>query len=100
PLPPPPTLSPYTTLFRSYPDRQRAGIRGRRRIGSAFDHRGVLRLSMGTKSASTIESIQALDEQIDEVSKHPISAAEIKRAKDSRSEEHTSELQSPDQLVC
>ena len=37
---------------------------------------------MGTKSATTLESIQALDEQIDDVSKHPITEAEIKLAKD------------------
>ena len=51
-------------------------------IGSAFDHRGTLRLSMGTKSATTIESIVALDEQIDDVTKHPISDAEINRIRE------------------
>ncbi len=38
-------------------------------IGSAFDHLGVVRLSMGTKSASTVEAIQALFEQIDGLAK-------------------------------
>ena len=51
-------------------------------IGTAFDHPGMVRLAMGTKSATTLESIQALDEQIDNVSKHPITEAEIKLAKD------------------
>jgi len=68
-------------------------------IGSAFDHRGVLRLSMGTKSASTIESIQALDEQIDELSKHPISEAEIKRAKDSILNSFVFNLDSPGKIL-
>ena len=68
-------------------------------IGSAFDHRGVLRLSMGTKSASTIESIQALDEQIDELSKHPISEAEIKRAKDSILNSFIFNLDSPEKIL-
>ncbi len=68
-------------------------------IGSAFDHRGTLRLSMGTKSATTIESIMALDEQIDEVSTHPISDAEIKRAKDSILNGFVFNLDSPDKIL-
>ena len=52
-------------------------------VGSAFDHPGILRLSMGTKSASTVESIQALYDQILELAKNPISDEEIQRAKDS-----------------
>jgi zinc protease len=52
-------------------------------IGTAFDHPGVVRMSMGTKSATTIESIQAIYEQIDDLPKNPISEDEIKRAKDS-----------------
>ena len=68
-------------------------------IGSAFDHRGTLRLSMGTKSATTIESIMALDEQIDEVSTHPISEAEIKRAKDSILNGFVFNLDSPDKIL-
>src|SRR4029077_4984154 len=52
-------------------------------IGSSFDHPGVVRLSMGTKSSTTVESIQAIYEQIDDLPKNPISGDEIKRAKDS-----------------
>ncbi len=51
-------------------------------IGTAFDHPGVERLSMGTKSTTTVESIQALYAQIDDLQKDPISDDEIKRAKD------------------
>jgi len=68
-------------------------------IGSAFDHPGTLRLSMGTKSATTIESIVALDEQIDDVTKHPISEAEIKRAKDSILNGFVFNLDSPDKIL-
>ena len=68
-------------------------------IGSSFDHPGVLRLSMGTKSATTVESIMALDEQIDEVSKHPISDAEIKRAKDSILNGFVFNLDSPEKIL-
>jgi len=52
-------------------------------IGSAFDHPGIVRISMGTKSATTIESIQALYKEIDNLKQNPISDEEIKRAKDS-----------------
>jgi zinc protease len=68
-------------------------------IGSAFDHPGTLRLSMGTKSVSTIEAIQALDEQIDDVSKHPISEVEIKRAKDSILNGFVFNLDSPEKIL-
>jgi zinc protease len=68
-------------------------------IGSAFDHTGVLRLSMGTKSATTIEAIQALDEQIDDVTKNPISDAEIKRAKDSILNGFVFNLDSPEKIL-
>jgi zinc protease len=68
-------------------------------IGSGFDHPGTLRLSMGTKSATTIESILALNEQIDDATKHPISEAEIKRAKDSILNGFVFNLDSPDKIL-
>jgi zinc protease len=68
-------------------------------IGTAFDHPGMVRLAMGTKSATTLESIQALDEQIDDVAKHPISAAEIKLAKDSILNGFIFNLDSPDKIL-
>ena len=51
-------------------------------IGTAWDHPGMLRLIMSTKSQSTVESIQALDEEIADLAKKPIDDVEIKRAKD------------------
>src|SRR5207244_12273433 len=73
-LPPPPaTLFPYTTLFRSHACLGEAGKRLDRpalRRCPALVHRfGVHQQDIGV-------------------------------AQDDRSEEHTSELQSPDQLVC
>ncbi len=68
-------------------------------IGTAFDHLGMVRLAMGTKSASTLESIQALDEQIDEVSKHPITEAEIKLAKDAILNSFIFNLDSPEKIL-
>jgi zinc protease len=68
-------------------------------IGTAFDHPGMVRLAMGTKSATTLESIQALDEQIDDVSKHPITEAEIKLAKDAILNSFIFNLDSPDKIL-
>ena len=68
-------------------------------VGSGFDHFGIVRLSMGTKSPTTLESIQALDEQIDDVAKHPITEAEIKSAKDSILNSFIFNLDSPDKIL-
>jgi zinc protease len=68
-------------------------------IGTAFDHPGIVRLAMGTKSGSTIEAIQALYEQIDELTKNPISEAEIKRAKDAILNGFVFNLDSPDKIL-
>jgi len=68
-------------------------------VGSGFDHFGMVRLSMGTKSATTLESIQALDEQIDDVARHPITEAEIKSAKDSILNSFIFNLDSPDKIL-
>ena len=51
-------------------------------IGSAFDHPGVFRIGMGTKSVTTVEAIQSLNAQIDELVKTPPSTEELQRAKD------------------
>ena len=58
----------------------------------------MLRLKMGTKSASTVKSIQALYEAIDNVSEHPISDDEIKRAKDSILNGFVFNLDSPEKF--
>src|SRR5258708_20005561 len=71
--PPRSTLFPYTTLFRSVPANKRANPPPRKRRG--FDGIRVFRIAARHSPAP----------------KPPIV---------SRSEEHTSELQSPDHLVC
>ncbi len=68
-------------------------------IGSGFDHPGVVRLSMGTKSASTVEAIQALDEELDKLKTNPISDDEIKRAKDSILNSFVFNFDSPDKVL-
>jgi len=51
-------------------------------VGTAWDHPGMLRLAMSTKSKSTVESLQALDEEIADLASRPITDNEIKQAKD------------------
>lgn len=52
-------------------------------IGTAYDHPGVLQLGMGTKSGTTATSIDALNEELDDLEKNPPSAEEVNKAKDS-----------------
>ena len=68
-------------------------------IGSAFDHPGIVRISMSTKSASTVESIQALYKEIDNLEKNPISEEEIKRAKDSILNSFVFNFDSPEKVL-
>src|SRR5690348_17726168 len=87
--PPPSTLFPYTTLFRSGRQRdQRAehGLIGRLALAQAFGERGedVRRLAEILAGVLQRAGRQVFEEQRQEV----------------RSEEHTSELQSPVHLVC
>jgi zinc protease len=51
-------------------------------VGAGWDHPGMLRLMVSTKSKTTIESIQAIDEEIADLATRPINDEEIKRAKD------------------
>jgi len=68
-------------------------------VGTAFDHQGMLRLMVMTKSQSTVESIQAVDEEIANLAKHPISEGEIKRAKDSILNSFIFRLDSPGKIM-
>ena len=68
-------------------------------VGSAFDHPGIVRISMSTKSASTVESIQALYKEIDALAKNPISDEEIKRAKDSILNSFVFNFDSPEKVL-
>ena len=69
-------------------------------IGTGWDHPGMLRMVMSTKSQSTIESIQALDEELSDLSpKRPIGDEEIKRAKDSILNSFIFRLDSPEKVL-
>src|SRR5258708_30200717 len=76
--PPRSTLFPYTTLFRSHAQAEQvpdlsAGDQDGNAVGEADDHRAWKILHRGAHAGD---------------------------AEKDRSEEHTSELQSPDHLVC
>ena len=68
-------------------------------IGTAFDHPGILQIAMGTKSGSTVEAIQALYEEIDNLKTHPLTESEIKDAKDSILNSFVFNFDSPDKVL-
>jgi zinc protease len=51
-------------------------------IGSAFDHRGIFRLAIGTKSATTAEAIEGLKRELQKLMDDPPKGEELKMAKD------------------
>ena len=68
-------------------------------IGTAFDHPGIVRFVMGTKSQSTAEAVQALYENLADLQKHPITDDEIKRAKDSILNSFIFNFDTPDKVL-
>ena len=68
-------------------------------IGSSFDHPGTVRFEMGTKSASTIQAIQAIYKEIDDLPSRPITDEEIKTAKDSILNAFVFRLDSPAKIL-
>ena len=68
-------------------------------IGTAFDHPGVIRFSLGTKSQSTAEAIQALYDDIDNLRQQPVSDEEIKKAKDSILNSFIFNFDSPEKVL-
>jgi len=69
-------------------------------IGTNFGHPGILQVAMGTKSQSTVEAIQAVDEDIANLSKQPITEDEIQRAKDAILNAFIFRLDSPDKILA
>ena len=68
-------------------------------IGTSFDHPGVTRFVLGTKSESTIQAIQAVYGNVDELQKKPITEDEIKRAKDSILNSFIFNFDTPDKVL-
>src|SRR5258708_24385640 len=82
--PPRSTLFPYTTLFRSRFRRRRRPHRSQRGRGPGGDQDG-----MEGSARATVVGVAV-----------PVSEGSSGRRAWRRSEEHTSELQSPDHIVC
>jgi len=68
-------------------------------IGSNFGHPGILQVSIGTKSQSTFEAIQAASEDIEGLAKQPITDDEIQKAKDAILNAFIFRLDSPDKIL-
>jgi hypothetical protein len=68
-------------------------------IGTNFGHPGILQVSIGTKSGSTIEAIQAAGDDIENLTKQPITDDEIRRAKDAILNAFIFRLDSPDKIL-
>lgn len=69
-------------------------------IGANFGHPGILQIAMGTKSQSTIEAIKAVDEDVANLSKDPITENEIEHAKDDILNAFIFRLDSPDKILA
>jgi zinc protease len=69
-------------------------------IGTNFGHPGIMQFVAGTKSQSTIEAVQAIQEDIDNLAKQPISDEEIKQAKDAILNAFIFRLDSPDKVLA
>src|SRR3712207_7576409 len=87
--PPRSTLFPYTTLFRSLPPLEPPGTRAR-------SHG----LSVGPKPEFSVDEPIANSSWLVLPSRGAPPSARLRTAVDVRSEEHTSELQSRQYLVC
>lgn len=68
-------------------------------IGASFDHKGMTRMMVMTKSATTFESISAIDDEIAALEKNPISESEIERAKDAILNSFVFRLDSPGKVL-
>jgi zinc protease len=68
-------------------------------VGTNFGHPGMIQIAMGTKSESTVEAIQAVDENIENLAKDPFNEADVKRAKDDILNAFIFRLDSPDKIL-
>jgi zinc protease len=69
-------------------------------VGTAFDHPGILRISMGTKSATTAAAIEALRRQIAELVKGGVSQGEVRKAKDAMLNSFIFEFDSKEKVLA
>src|SRR3989454_5994973 len=97
--PPRSTLFPYTTLFRSQAVKELRGQPGTtaelkvHRVG--VDQPLVFKVTRATIHVRSVNIAMMLDDRVGYIALSPVSETSA-----ARSEEHTSELQSPCNLVC
>jgi len=68
-------------------------------VGYAWDHPGLTNIQMQTKSASTVEGIQALDKEIDDLQKNAATPEELKRAKDTILNSFVFQFDTPEKVL-
>jgi zinc protease len=68
-------------------------------VGTNFGHPGILQIAMGTKSQSTIDAIQHVDIDIENLAKEPFTDEDIVRAKDDILNAFVFRLDSPDKIL-
>jgi zinc protease len=70
-------------LFKNLRSKQALAYEVGGGIGASYNHRGLIDISMGTKSASTAKAIEGLYQQVDDLLKNPPTADELQQAKNS-----------------
>src|SRR5258708_10995203 len=88
--PPRSTLFPYTTLFRSNTPSGKVAREDEVKIRSTATANRIPIITTLRAARASLDGIRALKEH----------GLNVKPLQEWRSEEHTSELQSPDHLVC
>jgi len=89
----------YSRLFRSLRTAKGLAYGVGGGIGTAYDHPGILQIAMGTKSGSTVEAIEGIYEEIDNLKTHPLTEEEVKHAKDSILNSFVFNFDSPDKVL-
>jgi len=69
-------------------------------VGSGFDHPGLIRLAMGTKTETTVQSVEALYNEVDDMVKTPVSDQELKLAKDAILNAFVFNFDTPDKVLA
>ncbi|HEX2329425.1 MAG TPA: pitrilysin family protein [Candidatus Angelobacter sp.] len=69
-------------------------------VGSSFDHPGIARIGLSTKSATTVRSIEAVHEELSRIITDGVTADELKKAKDSILNSFIFEFDSKDKVLA
>ena len=69
-------------------------------IGSAFDHPGIFRIAMGTKSGSTAAALDALQKEVLDLMQGKVSEAELKKARDAMLNSFIFSVDSKDKVLA